>query len=109
MAQAAARGGVPWCGRSSEAVPQWGGSSRDASACSYQVHTNENTPTALSESAASGLVDALRIGDGTDAVRELAREVFRRRQRARLVAATASLGESTRECCRAVAIPVDRL
>jgi transposase-like protein len=36
------------------------------------VHTKENTPMALSESAVSALLDALRVGEGTDLVRELA-------------------------------------
>jgi len=37
-----------------------------------QVHTKEITPMALSESAVSVLLDALRVGEGTDLVRELA-------------------------------------
>jgi putative transposase len=37
-----------------------------------QVHTEEITPMALSDSALSELLDALRVGDGTDLVRELA-------------------------------------
>jgi transposase-like protein len=36
------------------------------------VHTKENTPMALDESAVSDLLDALRAGEGTDLVRELA-------------------------------------
>ena len=37
-----------------------------------QVHNEEITPMALSDSALSELLDALRVGDGTDLVRELA-------------------------------------
>jgi putative transposase len=37
------------------------------------VHTKENTPMALDESAVSDLIDALAVGEGTDLVRELAR------------------------------------
>jgi putative transposase len=37
-----------------------------------QVHTKEITPMALDESAVSALLDALRVGEGTDLVRELA-------------------------------------
>ena len=37
-----------------------------------QVHNEEITPMALSDSALSELLDALRAGDGTDLVRELA-------------------------------------
>jgi putative transposase len=37
-----------------------------------QVHTKENTPMALDESALSDLLDALSVGDGTDLIRELA-------------------------------------
>jgi|CXWK01.1.fsa_nt_gi putative transposase len=37
-----------------------------------QVHPKENTPMALSQSAVSDLLDALRVGEGTDLVRELA-------------------------------------
>ena len=37
-----------------------------------QVHTEETTPMALSDSALSELLDALRVGDRTDLVRELA-------------------------------------
>jgi putative transposase len=37
-----------------------------------QVHTKEITPMALEESAVSVLLDALRVGEGTDLVRELA-------------------------------------
>jgi putative transposase len=37
-----------------------------------QVHTEEITPMTLSDSALSELLDALRVGDGTDLVRELA-------------------------------------
>lgn len=37
-----------------------------------QVHTKENTPMALEESAVEGLLDALRVGEGTDLVRSLA-------------------------------------
>jgi putative transposase len=37
-----------------------------------QVHTKEITPMALDESAASALLDALSVGEGTDFVRELA-------------------------------------
>ena len=37
-----------------------------------QVHTEEITPMTLSDSARSELLDALRVGDGTDLVRELA-------------------------------------
>jgi putative transposase len=36
------------------------------------VHTKEITPMALDESAASALLDALSVGEGTDFVRELA-------------------------------------
>jgi putative transposase len=36
------------------------------------VHTKEITPMALSESAVSALLDAFRVGEGTDLVRELA-------------------------------------
>jgi len=36
------------------------------------VHTKENTPMALDESAVSDLLDALTTGEGTDLVRELA-------------------------------------
>jgi putative transposase len=36
------------------------------------VHTKEITPMALDESAVSDLLDALRVGEGTDLVRELA-------------------------------------
>jgi hypothetical protein len=36
------------------------------------VHTKENTPMALDESAVSDLLDALTVGEGTDLVRELA-------------------------------------
>jgi putative transposase len=36
------------------------------------VHNEEITPMALSDSALSELLDALRVGDGTDLVRELA-------------------------------------
>jgi putative transposase len=36
------------------------------------VHTKEITPMALDESAVSALLDALRVGEGTDLVRELA-------------------------------------
>ncbi len=38
-----------------------------------QVHTKENTPVALDDSAVSDLLDALTTGEGTDLVRELAR------------------------------------
>jgi hypothetical protein len=37
-----------------------------------QVHNEETTPMALSDSALSELLCALRVGDGTDLVRELA-------------------------------------
>ena len=37
-----------------------------------QVHTEETTPMALSDSALPELLDALRVGEGTDLVRELA-------------------------------------
>jgi putative transposase len=37
-----------------------------------QVHTKENTPMALDESALSELLDALSVGDGTDLIRDLA-------------------------------------
>jgi putative transposase len=37
-----------------------------------QAHIEEITPMALSDSALSELLDALRVGDGTDLVRELA-------------------------------------
>jgi putative transposase len=36
------------------------------------VHTKENTPMALDESAVSDLLDALAVGEGTDLVRQLA-------------------------------------
>jgi putative transposase len=36
------------------------------------VHTKENTPMALDDSAVSDLLDALSVGEGTDFVRELA-------------------------------------
>ena len=38
-----------------------------------QVHTKENTPMALSESAVDELLAALAVGEGTDLVGELAR------------------------------------
>lgn len=34
-----------------------------------QVHTEENTPMALDESAVADLTDALGVGEGTDQVR----------------------------------------
>jgi transposase-like protein len=37
------------------------------------VHTKEDTPMALDESAVADLIDALAVGEGTDLVRELAR------------------------------------
>ena len=43
-----------------------------------QVHTEETTPMALSDSALSELLDALRVGDGTDLVRELAQWALQR-------------------------------
>ena len=45
---------------------------RDARCVPTKVHTKENTPRALEESAVSALLDALRVGEGTDLVRELA-------------------------------------
>jgi putative transposase len=41
-----------------------------------QVHTKEITPMALDESAVSALLDALRVGEGTDLIRELAQLGF---------------------------------
>jgi len=43
-----------------------------------QVHNEEITPMALSDSAPSELLDALRVGDGTDLVRELAQWALQR-------------------------------
>ncbi len=37
-----------------------------------EVHNEEITPMDLSDSALPELLDALRVGDGTDLVRELA-------------------------------------
>jgi len=43
-----------------------------------EVHNEEVTPMALSDSALSELLDALRVGDGTDLVRELAQWALQR-------------------------------
>jgi putative transposase len=53
------------------------------------VHTKENTPMALEESAVSALLDALRVGEGTDLVRELAEWAFQQLIEAE---ATAAIG-----------------
>ena len=45
---------------------------REARCVPTKVHTKEITPMALDESAVSDLLDALRVGEGTDLVRELA-------------------------------------
>jgi hypothetical protein len=55
--------------------------------CTYQVHTKENTPIALNESAVSALLDALRVREGTVLVRELAQWALQQ-----LIEAEASAG-----------------
>jgi len=44
--------------------------------CSSKNHIKENTPMTLSNSDLSGLLDALRVGEGVDLVREIARWVL---------------------------------
>ncbi len=71
-----------------------------------QVHTEETTPMALSDSALSELLDALRVGDGTDLVRELAQWALQQFEspwvRWRLWGALGSVesGCWTSGCCR---------
>jgi putative transposase len=44
--------------------------------CSSKNHIKENTPMTLSNSDLSGLLDALRVGEGVDLIREIARWVL---------------------------------
>jgi hypothetical protein len=57
--------------------------------CTSKCTPKEITPMALDESAVSALLDALRVGEGTDLVRELAQWALQQLVEAEATAAVA--------------------